>query len=128
MSEPAQAAEEHAPPLNQPSLSDWADIVPEQAADQHQAAHKHDQTAAGPAAAAASAPAQPPAAASAAADDAAAVAPPPSGGRLVQVGDTVILEVNRDRYSFVHVKRGGCDAVNIAAGNSALCLAVYHST
>ena len=33
---------------------------------------------------------------------------PPSNGCLVQEGDTVVLEVNRERYSFVHIKRGGC--------------------
>jgi hypothetical protein len=56
------------------------------------------------------APAQPVLAAlqTASAAGAAPDAQPRNRGRLVQEGDTVILEVNRERYSFVHIKRGGC--------------------
>ena len=48
------------------------------------------------------------AAAAGAADSRTSDQPTPGTGRLVQDGDTVILEVNRERYSFVHIKRGGC--------------------
>lgn len=108
MSDPPQAPDEHAPSLNQPSLSDWANVVPDQAADQQQAAQNDERKAPDAASTepAAAAPAAVDAAAPAA-DASALAAAPPSRGHLVQEGDTVIVEVNRDRYSFVHIKRGG---------------------
>ncbi len=44
---------------------------------------------------------------------AAAGGPALNPGRLVQEGDNVILEVNRERHSFVHVKRGACVPVSL---------------
>ena len=72
--------------------------------DQHGAAAAVDDTAA----AAAQQSVTALAAVAVAADDETPGRPTPCNGRLVQEGDTVILEVNRERYSFVHIKRGGC--------------------
>jgi hypothetical protein len=117
MSVPVQAANDHAAPTGQPSQSDQASLLPNQlpqTAEQPQEAQMNDQHGAASAgndtvaAAAQRSVTAPATAAAAAADGGVAGHTAPSNGRLVQEGDTVILEVNRERYSFVHIKRGGC--------------------
>ena len=116
MSVPVQAANDHAAPTGQPSQSDQASLLPNQlpqTAEQPQTAQMNDQHGAAAAvddtaAAAAQQSATALAAVAVAADDETLGHPTRSNGRLVQEGDTVILEVNRERYSFVHIKRGGC--------------------
>ena len=124
MSDAALVPDGGVPPLAQPSPLKHAPAATDMAAADHAAATASETPpqAAGTAGAGESAAAEPSAGQPAAATPLAAAEPgaepgaeptaaPQSAlkrGRLVQEGDTVILEVNRDRHSFVHVKRGGC--------------------